>query len=78
MKAELFIRPESQRCNELIKFVKKNNLPMRSIDITTSNGYKSSDKYEILRLPTIVIFGKNGNITERLYTIEELKEYYRL
>lgn len=77
-KVNVYMRPESEKCQELINFASKENLPLSVVDITTEEGHNLSKKHEVLRLPTAVILDESDNIVERLYTIEEFKKFFKL
>ena len=77
-KIQMFVRPESSRCEEVVSFVKANNLPITFVDITSVEGNATSEQHNILSLPTALVSDDSGSIVDRLYTLEEIKEFFQL
>lgn len=74
----LFVKYDCSKCKEIIDFFRKTKKFYRSLfllEATSKSGWEQCQKYNIKKLPILILLTKDGKAIDSFYTLKEIKEH---
>lgn len=64
-------------CKYIDKLLKDNNIEYTNIDIDTTEGENLQEEYNIVKLPTLLVFTEDNVLTTKIDEVEDIEEYIK-